>query len=230
MQKEAVIFIGPPGSGKGTQADLLMEEKGFFHLESSKVIEEKFKNAPPDDPVIAREMILWQTGKLNTPELVREWILERIRAAASEGKSIVFSGSPRTLYEAEGELPVLEELYGAPNVHVLHLTVPEERSIQRNSKRRICKANRHPIPNLPAYENLTTCPKDGSELVTRALDTPETIKVRLVEYANRTAPIIEFLRDRGYAITDLDGDNTIEAVHHRVVEALERRRMPVPQE
>ena len=230
MPKEVVIFIGPPGSGKGTQADLLMEEKGFFHLESSKVIEEKFKNAEPNDPVIFREMTLWRTGKLNSPELVREWILERVRQAASEGKSIVFSGSPRTLYEAEGEMPVLEEMYGPTNVHVLHLWVSEERSIERNSKRRICKANRHPIPNLPEYEHITVCPKDGSELVTRALDTPETIKVRLVEYANRTAPIIDFLKKLGYTITDIDGDNTIEAVHHHVVEALERRRFPVPRE
>lgn len=225
-----MTLIGPPGSGKGTQADLLMEEKGFFHLESSKVIEEKFKNAPPDDPVIFHEMTLWKTGKLNTPKLVVQWILERVRALAAEGASIVFSGNPRTLFEVEAEMPIFEELYGATNIHVLHLSVPDERSIERNSKRRICKANRHPIPNLPAYAHLTTCPKDGSELITRALDTPETIKVRLQEYRERTAPVLGYLKDRGYSITDIDGDKTREAVHHHIVEALERRRFPVPEE
>lgn len=227
---QVVIFIGPPGAGKGTQADLLQEEYGFFHLESSKVIEEKFKNAEPGDPYIEHEKELWHSGKLNTPELVRQWILERIRQAATAGESIVFSGSPRTIYEAEGEIPVLEELYGPEHIHVINLQVPEGRSIERNSKRRICKANRHPIPNLPGLEKLTTCPKDGSELITRALDTPETIKVRLKEYEQRTAPIMEFLTKRGYAVITINGDASIESVHQHIAEYLDRNRVPTPQE
>lgn len=228
--KRAVILIGPPGAGKGTQADLLAEEMGFYHLESSKVIEDKFKNAPPNDPVIFREMALWHAGKLNSPELVRAWILERVREAAAQGTSIVFSGSPRTLYEAEGEAPVLEELYGIHNVHVINLDIDEEQSVRRNSKRRICKANRHPIPNLPGFEKLTKCPKDGSELITRALDTPETIKVRFQEYLNRTAPVIAFFRDRGYVIVTINGDASIESVHARIADYLDNSRLPTPAE
>ncbi len=228
MSKEVVIFIGPPGSGKGTQADLLLEEMGFYHLESSKVIEEKFKSAPANDEAIARERELWASGKLNSPEMVRELILERIREVATEGKSIVFSGSPRTLYEAEGEMPVLEELYEPQHIHVLHLEIGEEESVRRNSKRRICAENRHPIPNLPSYEKLTKCPKDGSELITRALDTEDTIRVRFKEYLARTAPVLKLLEDRGYAIVNIDGDTTIETVHSHVADAIQRQRLPAP--
>jgi adenylate kinase len=231
MHPEVVIFIGPPGGGKGTQADILAEESGFHHLESSKVIEAKFNAVPPGtDATMDHEHELWKTGKLNTPELVRAWMLERIRELAARKTSIVLSGSPRTLFEAEGEMPVFEELYGPEHVHILHLKVDAEVSVARNSKRRICEANRHPIPNLPSYEKLTTCPKDGSPLTTRALDDPSVIRVRLKEYAERTEPILEYLRTRGYTIIDIPGDNVIDAVHAHIAEALERRRLPIPQE
>src|SRR3989338_2116556 len=78
-KKWTVILIGPPGSGKGTQADLLAEKFGLFHLESSKIIEEKLKKADPDDWVLQNEKRLWESGTLNTPELVLQWIQEKIK-------------------------------------------------------------------------------------------------------------------------------------------------------
>jgi adenylate kinase len=227
MAKEVVLLIGPPGSGKGTQANLLQDEKGYFHLETSRLIEENFKKAP-DDPVLAREKENWATGKLVSTKLVMGWLLGQVRELAAQSRSIVFSGSPRTREEAEEEIPIFEELYGPLNIHVLHLSVPEERSVQRNSARRICKANRHPIPADYAG---ATCPEDGSELVTRELDDkPDIIRVRLKEYAKRTEPVLAYLRDRGYTVVDINADNTIEAVHHAIINAIELRRPPVPEQ
>ena len=78
-KKSVIILIGPPGSGKGTQAELLAEKFGLFHLESSKVIEEKLKNIDPDDWILQREQHLWESGQLNTPETALKWIQEKIR-------------------------------------------------------------------------------------------------------------------------------------------------------
>src|SRR3989338_11554419 len=91
-RKWVVILIGPPGSGKGTQAELLAEKFGLFHLESSKVIEDKFNNADPEDKVLAAEKELWESGKLVTPELVLHWVREKIKELAGYGKGVVFSG------------------------------------------------------------------------------------------------------------------------------------------
>ena len=211
-KKMVAIFIGPPGSGKGTQADLLVEKFGLVHLESSKVIENKFKTGDPNDPVIAREKELWESGELNTPELVREWMLEAIRTLHAKGVGIVLSGSPRTLFEAEGEMPVFEELYGKANVIPIHLNLTKEESIKRNSGRRICEAQRHPIPDFPIFKDITTCPKDGSPLVRRGLDTPETIGIRYEVYLRRTQPILSFLKERQYDIIEIEGEQDIVKV------------------
>ena len=211
-KKQVIIFIGPPGAGKGTQAELLAEKFGFFHFESSKVIEEKIKNAEPNDAVLQREKKLWESGILNTPELVLQWMQEKIRDIASESHGVVFSGSPRTMLEAKGEIPLLEELYGKENIKVFNLNLSEEESIKRNSKRRICKDNRHPIPNFKEFEGITKCPKDGSGIITRVLDKPETIKIRYKEYLNRTFLIIDFLKERSYKIIKIDGEQKIDKV------------------
>lgn len=219
-RKFVVILIGPPGSGKGTQADMLAEKFGLFHLESSKVIEEKIKHAKPDDAVLQREKRLWESGKLNTPELVLRWIDEKIKEVAGEGRGIVFSGSPRTVYEAEGEIPVLEELYDKKNVKIFNLKLSERESVKRNSKRRICKDSRHPIPNFPEFDWITKCPKDGSEIITRLLDNPETIKVRYQEYVNRTFPIVDFLKKRDYKIIEINGEQSIGDVFKKIIQKL----------
>ena len=211
-KERVIIFIGPPGAGKGTQAELLAEKFGFFHFESSKVIEEKIKNAEPNDAVFQREKKLWESGKLNTPELVLQWIREKIKETANNEEGIVFSGSPRTIPEAEGEIPLLEELYGKENIKVFNLNLSEEESIKRNSKRRICKDNRHPIPNFKEFEGITKCPKDGSGIITRVLDKPETIKIRYKEYLNRTFLIIDFLKERSYKIIKIKGEQKIDKV------------------
>src|SRR3989344_6338805 len=219
-KKWAVILIGPPGSGKGTQAELLAEKFGLFHLESSRVIENKFKNADPNDKVIEHEKENWKAGQLTNPELVREWMLENIRDFGNKGQGVVLSGSPRTMFEAEGEMPVFEEFYGKENVKPIHLNLTKEESIKRNSSRRICEANRHTIPDFPIFKDITACPKDGSPPLKRKLDTPETIGVRYEVYLRRTQPILSFLQDRGYKLIEVEGEQSIEDVRDDILRGL----------
>lgn len=219
-KKWAVILIGPIGSGKGTQAELLAEKFGLYNFETSKIIEEKIKNADADDEVMIREKNKWATGQLNTPELVKRWVLEKINELHKKGLGIAFSGSPRTLEEAEAEMPVLENLFGKENIKVVHIQLGENESIKRNSHRRICKANRHPIPNFPEFQDIKVCPRDGSELITRTLDNPEVIKVRYQEYLNRTEPILDFLTKKGYGPIDINGEQAIEKVFQDILEKI----------
>ncbi len=215
-----ILLIGPPGAGKGTQADLLSEDFAFLHFETSKIIEEKFQKAEASDKEMIEQYELFKTGKLNDPKLVRKWVMEELGKIGKNRKSIVFSSSPRTIFEAEGEVPLLESLYGKENVYPINIEISDAESIKRNSNRRICKANRHPIPNFPEFAGIKSCPKDGSEVVTRILDDPEIIKVRYATYLKETKPVLDFLEKRGYGIIEINGDQTIEAVHNDIMNKL----------
>ncbi len=216
--KQVVVFIAPPGAGKGTQADRLAEKFGFFHLESSKVIEDKFSAARSDDLVIQQEIKNNRAGILNDPALVSEWMKERIKQLADQDTSIVFSGSPRTLFEAEHLVPFIEGLYGKEQIKIFTINITDEESIRRNSARRMCKANRHPIPNLPEFQNITVCPQDGSELIHREDDQPERIKVRHQEFKKRTAPVLEYLKQHDYHIIEINGEQGIDNVTHDILQ------------
>ncbi len=217
-----ILLIGPPGAGKGTQAELLAEDFGLYNFETSRIIEEKFAAADPEDPVMRHEQEIFKAGKLNTPELVRSWVMEKIAELAARGSGIVFSGSPRTLFEAEGEIPLFEKLYGRQNIKTVHLDISEREAIYRNSNRRLCKANRHPIPFLPEFRNLAACPKDGSELIKRVLDNEGTMRVRYETYLKDTAPVLDFLAASGYAVVEINGDRPIQDVHDAIVSRLHK--------
>lgn len=217
MTKQLVIFIAPPGASKGTQADLLAKKFGFYHLETSKIIEEKFKNADPQDQKIQEEKKRWLAGELTDPRLVVDWFAEKISSLVGESKSLVLSGSLRTLYETKELLPILNELVGKDSIKIFYITLSEEESVKRNTGRRICEKNRHPIPNFPEYQNLTVCPQDGSPLITRGLDKPEIIRERFRVYKAETEPVLDYLRQQGYKVIEINGEQPIEKVFEDIL-------------
>lgn len=220
-KKWAIVLIGPPGSGKGTQADLLAEKFGLVHIESSKIIEGKFKNSDPNDPIMSQQKKVWESGELNDPEMVTGWLVAAMKNVWKDNKGVILSASPRTVFEAEAELPVLEELYGGNSIKVINIDLSREESFDRNSHRRICEKNRHAIPNLPQFKDLETCPRDGSKLIRRNyLDDPETVKLRYDVYLKRTEPILGFLRERGYKLLEINGEQTIEDVFKEILSKL----------
>ncbi len=224
---QAIVLIGPPGSGKDTQAAYLVEELGFVSVPSSKIIRAKF-DAHPDDPVIREQKRIYDAGLLNDPVLVSEWILEFVRPLALQGQSVVFSGSPRTAHEADVEFPALQELYGVEYVRVVYLEISLEESTRRIAGRRFCVAQGHVFPGSPESEQLVACPQDGSALIRRELDAPELIATRHQQYLDRTFPVIEIARTLGVPVFSLEGGKEIEAVHHDIVGIIERRHVPVP--
>ena len=229
MTQRAVLFIGPPGAGKDTQAALLVQEYGMVQVPSSKIIRDKFA-ANPDDPAIQRERAIFDRGDLNTPELVAVWIMEFVDPLAQQGKSLVFSGSPRTHHEAVVELPLLEEAFGPERIVTIALALDLDEARRRILARRFCEAKGHVIPGTPEFSYLTTCPEDGSPLVTRALDKADKIDIRFQQYHDLTEPVFEVIRKRGLQINEVDGSLPIQAVHQAVVGVLERNRLPVPRD
>ena len=236
MSRKVIILFGPPGAGKGTQSELLSEKMGLFSLESSKIIEREFKKAeklPKDSPKrffeyfgekfdIFVEMQNWKTGVLNSPPFVTALIMKEIRQVFNEGENLMMSGCPRTLYEAEKEMPLLVELFGKENIHIILIEISAETTALRNSKRKICELMRHSILHNKETEKLTLCPLDGSKLIKRkGLDDPETIKTRLVQYKERTLPLFEYFKEHQFNVTKVDGEGSVAQVHEQILKALE---------
>jgi adenylate kinase len=228
-QKQIIILIGPPGAGKGTQAELLADKISLYYLETSKIIEANIMEAKEGDYeevggkkyFMVEERNRWKSGKLNTPEVVTFWLNEKIRELSKEGKGIIMAGSPRTLYEAENEAPVLKKEYGLKNIKVVLINLSAEQSIFRNSHRRLCQLMRHPILYIKETKNLTICPLDGSKFVRReGLDDPETITVRLKEYENRTLPLVDYLKKESFDVKEVNGEQSVADVFKDILKAI----------
>ena len=228
-KKLVVILMGPPGAGKGTQGELLAERLNLYYFETSRIIEESFNGVKKNEFIkigkekyyFYKEKELWQKGILCSPPFVAYLVEKKIKSLFKEGKNILFSGSPRTVFEAEQIMPLIEKLYGRKNIKVILMEISAKESIFRNSHRRICELMRHPILYSKETKNLKICPIDGSKLLKReGLDDPETIKVRLKEYKNRTLPLIKYLASRKLKIKKVNGQGTVAQVFRRNLAAL----------
>lgn len=209
----AVVIFGPPGSGKGTQADILAKEYGLVHIDTGRLVE-SIVNDPKnqDDPIIMREKENFVSGRLMTPEWVLGVLLSEVIRLANEKQGIVFSGSPRTLTEAQELVPVLEKYYGKDSIILFRINVSERTSIFRNTHRRVCKKCRRPLIYSSETKDIDECPVCGGEIVVRSLDNEQAMKVRLKEYQERTKPIFEFLESRGYKIININGEPSPDEV------------------
>ena len=203
--KRAFHIMGSPGSGKGTQANLLADHLYAIHFDTGKYLERIIKEG---DPLVTPEFKKqFNTGILNTPEIVLKLVKKEVGGLAKAGLTLIFSGSPRTLYEAfgnrknEGLMPFLVRLYSKRNVTILKLKVSNNASLKRNSIRLVCSICKKPSIN----PKLTHCSICGGKLYRRTLDKPEVIKERLREYSERTEPIFKELKKRKFRIIEIDG-------------------------
>ncbi|MDO8664084.1 MAG: nucleoside monophosphate kinase [Candidatus Liptonbacteria bacterium] len=226
MRKLVVILNGVPGSGKGMQADLIADRLGLIHVDTGKLLrailsDESGKN----DPILKRERKFNDNGILNTPSWVTAMLKKKISAMAKLGYGIVFSGSPRTLYEAEGLVPFIEKLYGKKNVYFINLKVPFVTAAKRNSVRLVCTTCRRPL--LSAFypsKNPRNCPVCGGMLERRVDDDPLKFKTRTEEYEKRTMPILKYMKDRSYKIIIVDGTPAPYKVFDKINVSLKNRK------
>lgn len=220
--------MGPPGSGKGTQGELLSEKFNLYHLETSEIIERNFVNIKKTDfvKVGAKKYLLWQerelrrAGKLMSPPLIFFWVKEKVKTLIKEGKGIIFSGSFKTLYEAEELSPFLKKIYGTSNIKVILIKQRPEVSIWRNSKRKICELMRHSILYAKETAKLKTCPFDGSKLIRREDSSPGVIKGKIKEFRERTLPVVDYFKKHGLKVKEINGEQSVADVFKDILKAL----------
>lgn len=222
----AIIIFGPPGSGKGTQAKLLSEKLNLIHFDSGSYLRQiiydpKYKK----NKIIQEERKLNEAGKINTPLFVLKIIADKIEKIEKLNESVVFSGSPRSIFEAFGDkkhdglMKILSKFYGKKNIRIFILNISGKESIKRNSKRIICSICRTPmlsqIPNAKCQ--MPNCPFCAGPLKSRFDDKKEIIIKRLKEYQQRTFPIIEELRKKKYKIINIGGEQLPYKIHKKIM-------------
>ncbi len=202
-----ILFIGPPGCGKGTQATRLAEGLGIPFVSMGDIIREEISKGT-EAGVEAREYV--KKGQLVPDDIVIK-ILE-----ANLPDSFVLDGFPRNLQQA-----VLFERIDLDCV--FYITLDFEDAIERITKRRICPKCKEVyslLTNSPRRAGI--CDKCGAKLITREDDTEVTARKRMAVYKEKTHPLIRYFKEKGILIK-IDGRGSIDEVYERVRQALTKR-------
>jgi len=212
-----VIFLGPPGAGKGTQAARLAAQLGVPKISTGEMLREAIAK---DTPLGRKANPLMGKGRLVPDDLLLALIGERTAQDDCQG-GFVFDGFPRTLPQAHG----LERMPGGATSGfvVFDFGVPRAELMRRLSGRRWCpkcQATYHLITNPPKQAGI--CDVCGSKLEQRDDDTEAVIERRLHEYDERTFPLIEYYRGRA-RLVPIDGNRAPDAVFQDLLSAVEVR-------
>jgi adenylate kinase len=213
-----LILLGPPGAGKGTQAERLTDDFSLPYIGTGDLLR-KHKEDGTELGLEAAEYM--DKGELVPDDLVVRMILAEIDERGRDG--FLLDGYPRSVEQADALAEALED-NGRSLSAVLLIDVDDETVIQRLSGRRQCRNGHvyHVLFNPPKNDGF--CDLDGTKLVQREDDKPETVKNRLVTYHEKTAPLIDYYDDRGL-LRRFDGTRDPSEVHHHVRATLAMLRL-----
>lgn len=213
--KRAVIFLGAPGAGKGTQAREAAKELGVPHLSTGDMFRE---NVAKGTELGRRAEPIMKSGALVPDDITLGMVEERIGRADCQ-RGFIFDGFPRTLAQAE-KLDEMLAQRGYGNAKVIYITVPDEIVVRRVTGRRTCKQcgaiyNIYDAPPKVAGK----CDACGGELTQRADDSEQTARSRIAAYNSQTLPLVEHYRRKG-ALVEVDGTVDPAGVNRAIMQIL----------
>lgn len=207
--KSVIVLLGPPGSGKGTQGELLSEKLGYTRLSTGDMLREAVRNGTELGKKAKGYM---DSGALVPNELIIGLMKEKI--AAAEG-GVILDGFPRNIEQADALAQQIDVDLA------LNLDVPDEELVSRLTNRRSCpdcNAVYHLVNNPPRTEGV--CDKCGGSLYQRDDDTEATVKNRLRVYRENTMPLIGYYGDKG-VLTTIQGIGSIDDIFSQVEKAVQ---------
>jgi adenylate kinase len=209
-----IVLLGVPGAGKGTQAKRLSAVLALPHISSGDLFREHLKHGTPTGEEAQKYL---SKGELVPDGITIEMIEERL-AQPDGAAGAILDGFPRTARQAEA----LENMAGGSVRAAVLVEVPIERLVERMSGRRVCREQGHVyhLEHNPSKER-GICDIDGSVLYQRDDDKMETVRHRLEVYEERTAPLVDYYRERGVLVI-VNGDQPIQAVTKEILSSLER--------
>lgn len=211
-----VILLGPPGAGKGTQCENIVQRYDIRHLSSGDIL--RGERAAGSE-LGKKAQSYMDSGALVPDDLIIEMMIKAIKSAE---KGYILDGFPRTVVQAEALDKALDAA-GEKVDAIVNLEVDDEVIIERLTGRRIApKSGRvyHIKYNPPKEDN--KCDETGEELIQREDDKPEVVKNRLKTYHDQTEPVLGYYRNTGKNIIDVRADQDIEKVTSSIFDELDK--------
>jgi adenylate kinase len=206
-----IIFMGPPGAGKGTQAENIVNEFHIPHISTGDAFRLAMSQQTPLG-LKAKEFV--DQGLLVPDDITIGIVKERLQQDDCKN-GFLLDGFPRTISQAEALDEIMESMHSQID-HVINLSVDRDLLLARLTGRRICKscgATYHVIFNPPKAENI--CDKCSGELYQRSDDTEEKVGTRLDEYSTKTAPLLQYYEKKNL-LRQVNGEQEIQAVSEQI--------------
>jgi len=219
---QAVVLFGSPGSGKGTQANLLKSCLRVPHISTGDMLREHIREGNALGVKVAATL---QAGALVRDEVVDQLVDQRL-AQADARDGFILDGYPRTRRQAEHLIGYLD----GHGIHelVIHLVVDYNVVVKRLTGRRQCPrcgTLYNIVSNPPRVDGV--CDLDGEKLVIRDDDSEQVIRQRLAQYESQSRPLIEFFREKGRRLVEIDADeHSPEAVLSQVCRTIQAQGAP----
>ena len=211
-----LILLGPPGAGKGTQAQLMVDRYHIPQISTGDILRAAVKGKTP---LGMKAKGFMDQGKLVPDELVIGIIEERLKAADCH-PGFILDGFPRTIAQAEALQPILSKM-GRSIDHVVNIEVEDEELVRRLTGRRTCKncgAMFHIVFHAPKREGI--CDRCGGTLYQREDDKEETIRTRLKEYQKQTSPLIQYYQQKK-TLRSIQGVGGQEQIFEQIIRLLD---------